>query len=236
MEPSVLSLQQALDQIQEDLGIAGDGGGGDEPQKLLERAAQDLGVQLPGRGLRRDAEYVCIELGIDTHWGWTPTDTTLAMGGDEVVEAELSHEAKMRSIFDKFDEDGDGKLNFREASAYSLAKEGEALDEAMWAEVCDALGVDSAHGMSLSDFERMYDSSTLGEVNDINVDYMRLCEGLRITTSSAPISYETPLIVRIARTERSDDGKEDLYVVEVMEEFDDCMPCRASFVLCRGLI
>ena len=42
--------------------------------------------------------------------------------------------------------------------------------------------------------------------------------------SAAPISHETPLVVRIARTERSDDGTEELYVVEVTEELDDCKP------------
>ena len=87
-------------------------------------------------------------------------------------------------------------------------------------------------------FERMYDSSARGEGNDINVDYMRLCEGLRITISAAPISHEMALIVRIASTERSDDGNEELYVVEVTEEFDDCeLPAcapRSALLFCQS--
>ena len=212
--------RELLAQISDDLGIPEHA---DHPEVLLQRAAHDLGITLPNKGLRSDIEYVCIELGIETAWGWRPptepmpTETNLSN-----ADAELSHAEKVRAVFEKFDEDGDGWLNFHEASAYSLAKEGELLDDATWAEVCGALGFSAAQGMGFEHFERMYDASALGEGNDINVDYMRLCEGLRITVSSARISHETPLLVRIARTERSDDAKEELYVVEVTEEFDDC--------------
>ncbi len=220
---------ELLAQIRDDLGIPEHAEDGcdvlHQPEALLQRAAHDLGITLPREGLRSDIQYVCVELGIETPWGWqpptepTPTEPSL---GEAEAEAELSHAEKVRAVFEKFDEDGDGRLNFHEASAYSLAKEGEPLDDATWAEVCGALGFDAARGMSFEHFERMYDTSARGEGNDINVDYMRLCEGLRITISSAQISHETPLLVRIARTERSDDAKEELYVVEVTEEFDDC--------------
>ena len=234
-----LSQAEALAQIKEDLGLDIDYDT-QEPTPLLARAAQDLGIELPGRGVRSDIYFVCLELGIETGWGWAPAEAPSAQPSLDSgeAEAELSHSAKVRAIFEKFDVDGDGRLSFHEASAYSLAKEGEPLDDDTWAEVCGSLGFDGADGMALEHFERMYDSSARGEGNDINVDYMRLCEGLRITISAAPISHETALIVRIARTERSDDGKEELYVVEVTEEFDDCeLPAcapRSALLFCRS--
>lgn len=91
--------------------------------------------------------------------------------------AELSHSEKVRAVFEKFDKDGDGRLNFHEACAYNLAKEGKLLDDATWAEVCGALGFSAAQGMGYEHFERMYDAYWVGRGgNDINVDYMRLCE------------------------------------------------------------
>ncbi len=227
---------ELLAQIRDDLGIQQEEGYSDEvlrredgegtaaATRLLQRAAQDLGIVLPSKGLRSGIHYVCIELGIQTPgWGWSPpAEEAPAEPSLSDAKAELSHTEKVRAVFERFDVDGDGRLSFHEASAYSLAKEGEPLDDATWAEVCGALGFDAAHGMAFEHFACMYDTSARGEGNDINVDYMRLCEGLRITISAAPISHETPLLVRIARTERSDDGKEELYVVEVTEEFDDC--------------
>ena len=69
----------------------------------------------------------------------------------------------------------------------------------------------------------------MGEGNDVNADYLRLCVGLRITDSVAPIDHDTPLVVRIARTEDSDDGKETLFVVEVTEEGDDYVISSAEY-------
>ena len=183
-----LSQAEALAQIKEDLGLDIDYDT-QEPTPLLARAAHDLGIELPGRGVRSDIYYVCLELGIETGWGLAPAEAPSAQPSLDSgeAEAELSHSAKVRAIFEKFDVDGDGRLSFHEGSAYSLAKEGEPLDDDTWAEVCGSLGFDGADGMALEHFERMYYSSARGEGNDINVDYMRLCEGLRITISAAPI-------------------------------------------------
>jgi hypothetical protein len=138
-----LSQAEALAQIKEDLGLDIDYDT-QEPTPLLARAAQDLGIELPGRGVRSDIYYVCLELGIETGWGWAPAEAPSAQPSLDSgeAEAELSHSAKVRAIFEKFDVDGDGRLSFHEGSAYSLAKEGEPLDDDTWAEVCGSLGFD----------------------------------------------------------------------------------------------
>ena len=89
----------------------------------------------------------------------------------------------------------------------------------MWTGLCEALSCDPSAGMTLADFGRMYDMS--GGDNDLGLDYMRLCEGLTITSSAGPVDRDTLLIVRVTGTEPSADGKDTLYVVQVTEEEDD---------------
>ena len=94
----------------------------------------------------------------------------------------LDVEGAIQLLEAEMDEDGDGYLNRAEAGTYSRAKQGLDIDDEAWAGVCGALGVEQGIGLALQDFKRMYEM-TQGEGNDLRVDYMRLCEGLTITTS-----------------------------------------------------
>ena len=252
-----LTEQQALAQIASDLGL--EASLVSDPPVLLLAAAEDLGIILRGSSaagagsgnvlLRASIRLVCDELGIDHGWGWqpqpdqdgdekeqprnelglVPASPAPRAGASAQDEAELTDDEKVAAIFAKFDVDGDGLMAWTECSAYCYAKEGEALEPEAWAQICSALSVEPSTGMTLADFQRMYEM-TRGEGNDIHIDYMRLCAGLRITASAAPISQHTPLLVRIARTEtdQSSDGG-DLYVVEVTEEDDDYAISSSSY-------
>ena len=139
---------------------------------------------------------------------------------EEDEEGEITDSEKLRQLFVKFDEDGDGVLNRREASAFSAAKGAEAVDSETWEQVCKALSCDPAVGMALAEFSQMY--SAYGEGNNLRVDYMRICGGLSVTMSakSSSIRQDVVLLVRVTGSEKSVDGKM-LYVVEVSEEEDD---------------
>jgi hypothetical protein len=100
-----------------------------------------------------------------------PDGTVSAVAEDE---EDISDEEKLNRIFLKFDVDKDGILNKQEASAYSVAKEGEGLDDDTWAQICEVLEVDPETGMSLADFQKMYEL-TAGEGNVIGLDYLKLC-------------------------------------------------------------
>ena len=108
-----LAIDEALAQIRHDLGLPDAEDGAAREQQLLARAAADLGIELPGRGLRSDVQHVCIELGIETHWAWTPAKVEVGVAAAERSGddgGELSHSGKVSAIFAKFDEDGDGRL------------------------------------------------------------------------------------------------------------------------------
>ena len=146
-EPEQLVLAEALALIASDLGLDH----GLDADELLRRAADDLGIALVGAELRARAQHCCHELGIETGWGWAPAAANSVAAGsaagaaaaaasslDESVQEPTDAE-KLEAIFAKFDLDADGRLGADEASAYSLAKQGEGLDEAAWEDVCEAL-------------------------------------------------------------------------------------------------
>lgn len=223
---------------------------------------------LIGGTLREEILRICSELGVETGWEDQASDAAAsdAAGAGEpepeaVVAAEpevdtagdadtedLTDDEKLGKIFEKFDADGDSLLNKEEASAYSVAKEGEGLDDDTWAQICEVLEVDPAvgaalpplfllsstrsscarsllssggfAGMALAEFQKMYEL-TAGEGNDVTVDYLKLCLGLDNKKSVAKLAEDAVLLVRITGTETTPDGKDIAYVIEVTEEEDD---------------
>eukprot|EP01052_Picozoa_sp_SAG31_P005097 SAG31_NODE_219_length_19926_cov_4.297297_10_plen_588_part_00 len=219
-----LSLGDAIEQIKADLGLPDDLRG----KAAVEAAQEDLGLEDGGGTLREEILRICNELGVETGWEEQAAPEPEA---EEVLEPEpedaadegedLSDEQKLAKIFEKFDADGDGLLNKEEASAYSVAKEGEGLDADTWTQICEVLEVDPSVGMALAEFQKMYEL-TAGEGNDVSVDYLKLCLGIENQTySGAKLDDDAVLLVRITGTETTPDGKDIAYVIEVTEEEDD---------------
>ena len=169
MADTRLTEAQALAQIAEDLGLDELL----DPPALLLAAAEDLGIVLRGSSaagksggalLRGSIRLVCDELGIAHGWEWQPQpeqdeqprselgsvpgtpapQPTSPHSASSLDEADLTDGEKVAAIFAKFDADGDGLMAWTEASAFSLAKEGEALEPEAWAQICSALSVVSS--------------------------------------------------------------------------------------------
>ena len=187
-----LSLGEAIEQIKVDLGL---------PEELrgkaaVEAAQEDLGLEDGGGTLREEILRICIELGVETGReeeteesaadplvsapaaGDGAADEPAPEAGAEDDAEDLSDAEKLGKIFEKFDADGDKLLNKEEASAYSVAKDGEGLDDDTWTQICQVLEVDPTVGMALAEFQKMYELTAGDGNDDISVDYLKICLGL----------------------------------------------------------
>lgn len=79
-------------------------------------------------------------------------------------EGAMSTKQKSDEIFEKFDVDRDGYLNFNELRALGKATGGE-LPHAAYAAVCQEIGANPAHGVTRALLLTMYTDAALGDAH-----------------------------------------------------------------------
>eukprot|EP00941_MAST-03F_sp_MAST-3F-sp1_P001693 g1693.t1 len=84
------------------------------------------------------------------------------------------HEKLILEMFQCFDKDGDGYLNYEESALFQWITDGNMLPPLIWDMVCEKVGVaDKEKGISLDDFRRTYlDKALSKELDaDLKQDY-----------------------------------------------------------------